>query len=142
MKIKQLSIFVENKPGRLSEITGVLAGHGIDLRALCIADTTDFGILRLIVSDPDKALSLCREEGMTVSVTEVIAVELEDQPGGLHKILKILSDKGIGVEYIYAFVTCPKDAYVILRVEDNDKAAGVLQEKGVRLLSSEEVCGL
>lgn len=142
MKIKQLSIFVENTSGRLAEITGVLAKESIDIRALCIADTTDFGILRLIVSDPDKALALCREAGMTVSVTEVIGVELEDHPGGLYKVLKILADENIGVEYVYAFVTCPENAYVILRVEDNDRAAKVLAEKGVHLLTPDEVAGI
>jgi len=140
MSIKQLSIFVENKPGRLASITDLLAENGVDIRALSIADTTDYGILRLIVSDPEKAESSLKNAHMTVSITNVLAVGIPDIPGGFAKAIKVLSDEGIGVEYAYAFIT-PKagKAYVIMRVEDNEKAAGILENAGIETISQEEI---
>lgn len=143
MLIKQISIFVENKSGRLAEITKLLGSKNIDISALSIADTTDFGILRLIVNDPEKAEKSLKDEGFTVSCTEVIAIAIEDKPGGLAKVLDILSNNSIGIEYMYAFVG--KDgahALLILRVENPDKAVGVLQKAKIRTLSSKEVYGL
>ncbi|MDR3207985.1 MAG: ACT domain-containing protein [Oscillospiraceae bacterium] len=143
MAIHQISVFVENKAGTLSEITGVLAGAGIEIRALSIADTTDFGILRLIVNEPDKALDRLRAAGLTVSRTEVIAVCLEDHTGALHGVLETLNQAGIAVEYAYAFITRKSDAaYVILRVEDNECASVALRKAGVGLLSAEDVYSL
>ncbi len=141
MIIKQLSVFVENKPGRLLEITSVLGDNGIDIRAMSLADTTKFGILRLIVNEPGKAENILKEAGFTVSLTQVLALGLKDTPGGLAAVLKILKQAGIEVEYVYAFfVSCAVDyASVIIRVEDNDKAAEVLKENGVKLLDAEEV---
>jgi len=143
MTIHQISVFVENKSGRLSEITGALAGADIDIRALSIADTTDFGILRLIVSDPDKALATLKAAGLTVSRTEVIAVCLEDKAGALHRVLEALNRADIAVEYAYAFLTRKSgSAYVILRVEDNAQAAGALKANGITLLQAGEVYGI
>ena len=109
-ELKQLSVFVENKTGRLVEITGALAKSGVDIRALSIADTTDYGILRLIVNDPEKALESLKQSGMTVSLTTVIAVEIPDTPGALNNVVAILSENGISIEYMYAFLNPTKSA--------------------------------
>lgn len=140
MLMNQLSIFVENKKGRLAEITQVLANNGIDIRALSIADTADYGIFRLIVNDPEKAAQALKEEGMTVSVTNVLAIGIEDTPGSFSKAVQILSDKDINVDYAYAFIT-PKEnaAYVIIRVDDIDAAGQVLQQAGIRLLTQQDI---
>ena len=139
MVIKQLSVFVENQPGRLSEITDVLSSREINIRALSIADTTNFGILRLIVDHPSRAESALKEQGFTVSQTSVIGVGIEDRPGGL-AALDILREAGMDVEYMYAFVShAEKTAYVILRVADNDAAEKVLRDHGVPILSGEDV---
>ncbi len=140
MLIKQLSIFVENKAGRLAEITDIIAKAGIDIRALSIADTTNFGILRLIVDKPDEAEKALKEAGLTVSLTDVIAIGIPDQPGGFANAMKCLADAGMGVEYMYAFVSRDKGrAYVILRVNDDKKAIEALQNGGVEILTSERV---
>lgn len=136
MSIKQISIFVENKPGRLAEITALLAENQIDIRALSIADTTDYGILRLIVNDPQKAESILKADGLTVSITEVLGIGIPDTPGGFAKAIGVLSEEGIGVEYAYAFIT-PEvgTAYVIIRVADNEKALSVLKEAGIQIIN-------
>ena len=140
MKISQISVFVENKPGRISEITGLLGNAGIDMRAFSMADTTDFGIMRIIVNDPDKALSILTNEGLTVSKTQVIAVKLVDKPGALYNVLKILSDQNIDVEYAYAFLTRKEDdAFVVLRIEDLDRADKILADAGVQTMKPEEL---
>ena len=140
MVVKQLSVFVENQLGRLSEITDVLARRDIDIRALSIADTTNFGILRLIVNHPSRAETALKEQGFTVSQTDVIGIGIEDKPGGLTKALAVLRDAGIGVEYMYAFVSkSDATAFVILRVEDNDQAQKVLEERGVTILRGEDI---
>ena len=138
MFINQISVFVENSAGRLSEITEILAREKIDIRALSIADTTDFGILRLIVNRPDAAIEALKTAGITTKKTKVLAAQLADTPGSLHDILMILN--GIMVEYVYAFITRKEDdAYVILRVEDIDTAARLLTNGGVKLLSETDV---
>lgn len=140
MTIKQLSIFVENKHGRMAEITKTLANHQIDIRALSIADTADYGILRLIVDKPEEAILALREDHLTVSLTEVIAVSIPDEPGGLNKAVEILTAAGIDIEYMYASIHAKKgSAFVILRVEDNDRAAALLQEGGVLALNAEDL---
>jgi len=140
MIISQISVFVENRLGTLKEITAVLKDSDIDIRALSIADTTDFGILRLIVDDPEKAADLLKAANFTVSVTRVVAVGIEDKPGALHDVLEILSDAEIAVEYAYAFITRKHDgAYVILRVEDIERASEVLKNGGIHVLDGEEV---
>ncbi len=143
MKLEQISIFLENRSGRLAEITGVLAGASVNIRALTLADTADFGILRLIVNAPDKAMQVLKENGFTVAKTEMVALEVPDRPGGLAGILGILQIAGINVEYMYAFVQKREDnAIVIFRFDDADKATQALLEAGVRVLTGEEVYAL
>lgn len=136
--IKQISIFVENKPGRLKAMTHILKDNDIDILAISIADTTDFGILRLIVNDPDKACKALKDAECTVKVTDVLAIKLEDKPGGLSVVMDTLYDNQISVEYMYAFFSKQGgQAAVILRVDDNAKAAQVLDKAGVSLITSE-----
>lgn len=140
MTIDQISVFVENKPGKLAEVVETLGANDIDLRAMSIADTSDFGILRLIVDKPVKALEILRDAGCVTSVNQVIAVSVEDKPGSLAKVLRILSDEGISVEYAYAFITHEAGrAFVIIRVEDNDKAIKVLTSRGVKFAANSEL---
>ena len=140
MFIKQISVFIENRHGRLEEFTTLLGENGIDLIALSIADTTNFGILRAIVADNEKALRLVRDHGYTANLTEVLAVAVPDSPGGLAGVLAMLRDGSISIEYLYSFVRrVGKDAIIIFRVDQPEKAAALLQEKGVRLLSQEEI---
>lgn len=139
MYIKQISVFVENRAGRLAEVTQVLEREGIDIRALSIADTTDYGILRLIVSDPDAAVKAFRKANMMVSATDVIGIKVPDVPGGFSKAVRALADGEIGIEYAYAFITPDgKNACVIIRVEDNDIAAEVLKKAGIGLISEKD----
>ncbi len=141
--IKQLSIFVENKQGRLADITEMISAAGANIRALSIADTTDFGILRLIVDRPEETAAALKVGGVTVSVTSVIAIGIEDVPGAFSKPMRILADAGIDVEYMYAFITRKSErAYVILRVADNEAAKVVLAEKGVELLTEDALHSL
>lgn len=143
MKIKQISIFLENKSGRLARVTRVLADNKINIRALSIADTTDFGILRLIVNDPDAAHRVLKESGFSVNATDVIAVEIPDSPGGLADPLKYLRESSINIEYLYAFLTRASEAaLVVFRVEQIDDAIRVLQEKGIKILGGEDVYDL
>ena len=140
MFIKQLSIFVENKPGRLAEITSVREKNNSDIRALSIADTKDFGILRLIVNNPNVAESALKQAGYTVSLTQVIAIGISDKPGGLAKAMSVLYSNHISVEYMYAFLSKSDDtAFVILRVENNEKAIEVLQNSGLQILESSSI---
>ena len=140
MIIKQISIFVENKKGRLAEITETLSNAGANIRALSIADTTDFGILRIIVDKPDAAAAALKDAGITVSVTNVIAIGIDDTPGAFSVPMRILSDADIDVEYMYAFITRKSEkAYVILRVDDNEAAIKVLTDNGIKMVSSEEI---
>ncbi len=143
MFVKQISVFVENKKGRLYKMTKVLGDNGIDLIALSIADTTNFGILRCIVSDPQKAIAVLKENGFTASATEVLAVEVPDVPGGLASVLEILKDNEITVEYLYSFVRTHDDkALVLFRVEEAEKTVQVLKQNGVQVLPEEVVYNL
>ena len=140
MSIKQISIFVENKPGKLSAVTALLRDNGIDIRALCIADTKDFGILRLIVNNPDKACEVLKAADCTVTVTNVIAIGISDKPGGLAAAVEVLYGANISVEYMYAFISkSDSEAYVILRVQNNETASAALEENGFKVLSPEDV---
>ncbi len=143
MKVKQISVFLENKAGRLGELARALKEKDLNIRALSLADTTDFGILRLIVNRPDEAFRVLKNKGYSVAETDVIAVEVSDRPGGLSEVLDHLTRSGINVEYMYAFVEKREDnAVVVLRVEDLEKSVAVLKEKGVNILSAEEVYNL
>lgn len=140
MFIKQLSIFVENKPGRLATITNLLKQNDIDIRALSIADTRDFGIMRLIVNDPENAEKVFKDAGCTVSLTNVIAIGIDDKPGGLAGAMDVLYANNISVEYMYAFISkTDNTAYVILRVENNEKALEALKDNNVQILSAEDI---
>lgn len=140
MTISQLSIFVENKQGTIAGITESLAAAGISIRALSVADTQEFGILRLIVSDIDKAKAVLSDNNCVVSVTKVIGIEIPDTPGGLSKVLRVIADNGINVEYLYAFITVAgKNAYVVLRVEDNENAARIMEKNGIKLISQHDI---
>lgn len=140
MKVEQISVFLENKSGRLAEVMRVLGSSGINIRALSIADTSDFGILRIIVNDKDKALAALKEKEFTVSKTEVVAVEVADTPGGLSKILDLLDTQGVNVEYMYAFIERSSDnAVIIFRFDENDKAIAVLQGAGIIILDGSKV---
>jgi hypothetical protein len=141
--VKQISIFLENKCGRMIRISEVLGEAGINIRALSIADTSDFGILRLIVDQPDKACTVLREKGFMASVTEVIAVEVPDVPGGLAKVLTPLEAAGINIEYLYAFVQKrTEDALILMRVENIPAALQALQENGITVIGSERIYDL
>lgn len=143
MKLEQLSIFLENRSGRLAEITGVLARAGINIRALSLADTADFGILRLIVNETPRAVEVLRDSGFTVATSEMVALEVPDRPGGLWEILKVLGAAGVNVEYMYAFVQKAKEnAVVIFRFDEPDRAIAVLRDAGVRVLTGEELYAL
>jgi hypothetical protein len=140
VKVKQISVFLENKSGRLATITKILGENGINIRALSIADTTDFGVLRLIVSDPAKAERVLKEHEFTVSETEVIAVAVPDEPGGLARVLAVLDSVGVNIEYMYAFVgKSGKNAEVVFRVEDIDRSVELLTRSSIQLLEAKEV---
>lgn len=140
MKVKQISVFLENKSGRLAQVTALLGKNSINIRALSIADTTDFGILRLIVNDPDQAYRVLKEKGLTVAFTDVIAVEVADEPGGLARILQLLDRAGVNIEYLYAFVQKASNAaLVVFRVEQLDEAVKELQENGIRVMTGKDV---
>ncbi len=135
MQAEQISIFLENKAGRLSEVTGILSENGVNIRALALADTTDFGVLRLIVDDNTKAEQVLKQGGFTVRKTKVVAVEVQDQPGGLHSILDILYRAEINVEYMYAFVRqSGSNAVMIFRFDQSDEAIRVLSDNGVSVI--------
>ena len=143
MTINQISVFLENKPGQLAEFTRLLEENQIDMRALSIAETQDFGILRLIVDDPYKTVNVVKDAGYICAVTPVLAVELSDKPGSLVKLLTALGEGGINVEYSYAFTARKKDvAYMILRVTDNEKAGDVLSKNGIRIYCQHEISEL
>lgn len=143
MTVTQISVFVENRAGKLAEFADVLRKNHIDMRALSIAETRDFGILRIIVDDSYKTACVLKEAGYVFSVTPVLAVAVADESGGLFEILDILREAEINLEYTYAFITRQKDlAYMILRVGDNEKAAEALSKHGVQMLSQEDLSNL
>ena len=138
--IDQISIFVENKAGSLVEITKILGDANIDIRAMSLADTADFGVLRLIVDRPEDAVAALRDNHCIVNVTKVIAVPITDTPGSLSKVLTLLADHDLFIEYSYAFITRQSDnAYVIFRLEDNEKAEAVLLENGIVPAAADEL---
>jgi hypothetical protein len=140
MKIQQLSIFAENKPGHIAAPCRLLAEHGIDIRALSVADTQQFGILRIIVSDPQRATQVLEAARYVVKSTEVLAVEVEDRPGGLSKILSAFEGSTINIEYMYAFpFGHGQGAVLIFRFNDPDGAAAALQAAGVTLVTKSEL---
>ena len=140
MQVEQISVFLENKTGRLSEVTAILSEANINIRALALADTSDFGVLRLIVDDTEKARQRLKNNGFTVGKTDVVAVEVADQPGGLHNILTMLHHAAINVEYMYAFVrSSGSNAVMIFRIEKQAEAIRLLESKGVTVLDGERL---
>jgi len=142
VKIKQVSVFLENKVGHLRMVTEELKNANINIRAISLADSENFGVLRLVVEDPDKAYSVLREANHAVKETEVIAVEVPDKPGGLSDVLRTFEDNGINIEYMYAVLEKRSEkAVIILRVEDIEDVIAKVEKQDVKLLSSEELLG-
>lgn len=140
MSVKQISIFIENKKGSLAEVTKFIADKKINLKALSIADTQDFGILRIITDKPDEARDMLKNEGYTVTATSVLAVELADAPGSMASILSVLSENNVSVEYTYAFMsTVENKAYMIFRVDDNDKATKTLIAANIPVINQQDI---
>jgi len=140
MKVEQISIFLENKPGALESVTRLLKEANINIRTLSLADTSDFGILRLIVNDVNSTLKILNENGLRVSRTIVVAVEVPDRPGGLHSILEVLAKNGINVEYLYAFVEkSGENAVIIFRFDSPDNAIDCLLKNGFTVLPGEKL---
>ncbi len=143
MHVQQISIFLENRAGRLDTVARLLGENQINIRALSLADTSDFGILRLIVDKPDRAAEILRYYNFTLALTEVVAVEVPDVPGGLAGVLDVLSNHSVNVEYMYAFVEkATEKAALVFRFDDTDTAIRILQEGGVTVLSNERVVTL
>lgn len=140
MLIKQLSIFIPNRKGSLSQLTDILIAHNIDIRAIAVFDTSEFGILRIVVDDPDRAVELLNTEGVVAKVSKVIAVEPEDKPGSLNHIFSILRDADINIEYIYSFIMRKKEMpYIVLKVDQQEKAVEELTANGINVINKEEI---
>ena len=140
MGIRQLSVFVENKKGSLHEITDELARAGIDLRSMCIADTSDYGIVRIIADDPVRAQKVLSDAGHTSNIRTVTAFAVPDQPGGLAKVLSLLESRGVNIEYLYALVTTATDkAYAVMRTDESEIAESILKSNGVELLDEAHI---
>jgi hypothetical protein len=139
MKVQQLSIFLENKQGRLAEVANILANALINIRAATLADTSDFGVVRLIVDDVDKAVAILHDEGITAVKTDIIVVDTSDKPGGLAKVLNIIELKNLNVEYLYSLGTRNDRAFIILRFDDPDKAIRAFLESGIRVVGREDL---
>ncbi len=136
MAVKQISVYLENKQGTISDITGLLAEHGIDLRALCLADTKTFGILRLITDDTERAAEIIKEAGHTFNVREVVCFTVPDEAGGLADVLRLLDDGEVNIEYMYAVIANKEDnARIVVRVDDNEKTEAILSENGIEIIA-------
>jgi hypothetical protein len=143
MSVKQISVFLENRKGRLAEVTQTLAREKVNIRALSLADTSDFGVLRIIVNNPERCLAALKARSFVAQVTEVIAVEVEDTPGGLARILEVLDGDNVNVEYMYAYVEkSRKNAIVIVKIDDRERALAVLSKNGITTLGAEELKAL
>ncbi len=144
MSIRQISVFLENKPGKLNKMTQVLADHNIDMRALSLAETKDFGIARMIVDDVYEATNVLKEADFVASLSPVLAYAIPDEPGGLNNLLNIFTDAGVNIEYMYAFLGSgdSKHAYMIFRVADTKAAEAALSGSGLRALTQEEIAGI
>ncbi len=141
MLIDQISVFIENKQGRLAEVMQVLNGANVDIRAMTIADTADFGIMRIIVDDTEKAISQLKKDGFTAAVTKVIAFTIPDVSGSLYEVMNIINDNGINIDYLYSVMgKTAGRADIVIRVEDTDEAVKVLTENGVKMITGDELC--
>ena len=140
MAIKQLSILVDNKQGTLAQTVTLLSEKGIDLRSICVADTEDYGIVRMIAEKPQEALEALFEQGFTARLTDVIACSCPDEPGGLAHVLNVLNEKNINMEYMYSIINNVADqAYMVIRVRDNENAENVLKENGISVFAENEI---
>lgn len=143
MKVQQISIFMENKPGIFRQIASLFGEHHINMRAMSVAETADFGILRIIVDDPETAQKVLQEAGYIFNLTPVLAVAVDDRPGSLTRILSLLEQAEISLEYMYAFITRKENgAYLVFRVDDPDKTAALLIKEGIELVAQNEIAGL
>jgi hypothetical protein len=141
--MKQISIFVQNKPGRLAKVTRILGEANVDIRALSVAEIGDFGIIRLIVDKPEAAVEALEAKGVTVKLTEVLAVEMENRPGGLAKVAELLGDEGVNIEYAYAFMTRdPEKAVLLMRADNKSRAENILKEANIRVFSDDDLAFL
>lgn len=140
MGIRQLSVFVENKKGSLHEITDALSKEGIDLRSMCVADTNDFGIVRIITNEPERAAEILKAQGHAANVREITAFAVPDTPGGLAKALNILENSGVNIEYMYALVTSEAGkAYTVMRTDDNEITESILKKNGIEILDEAHI---
>jgi len=140
MKVEQISIFLENKPGGLEKVTKILKDANINIRTLAVADTSDFGIVRLIVNNVETATRVLKENGFTVSRTTVVAVEVPDRPGGLHSILEVIAKANINIAYMYAFVEkSGENAVMLFRFDEQDRAIDALVKNGIKVLPGEKL---
>jgi len=135
VNVKQLSVFIENKAGRVSEVTDVLGRAGVNIRGFSVSDTVDYGIVRLVVDDPNRGLEALHDAGFAVKANDVLCVELPDLPGGLAGVLKVVSGAGVNIEYVYSLI----GTYVVIDVADIDRAIGLLRDKPVTLVTQEEI---
>lgn len=135
MNVKQLSVFIENKAGRVSEVTDVLGDAGVNIRGFSVSDTADYGIVRLVVDDPQKGHDVLKAAGFTVKENPVICLDLPDHPGGLAGVLKVVSGAGVNIEYVYSLIS----TYVVINVADIERAVSLLEGKPVRLVTQEEI---
>ena len=135
MNVQQLSVFIENKAGRVSEVSDVLGAAGVNIRGFSVSDTADYGIVRLVVDDPDKGREALQAAGFTVKTSEVVCIDLPDHPGGLAGILKVVSEAGVNIEYVYSLI----GTYVVINVADIDKALSLLKDRPVVLISQERI---
>jgi hypothetical protein len=135
VNVKQLSVFIENKAGRVSEVTDVLGSAGVNIRGFSVSDTADYGIVRLVVDDPVRGLDVLHAAGFATKANDVLCAELPDQPGGLAGVLKVVSGAGVNIEYVYSLI----GTYVVINVADIDRAVALLKDKPVRLVSQEEI---
>jgi len=135
MKVKQLSVFIENKAGRVSEVTEVLGQADVNIRGFSVSDTAEYGIVRLIVDDPDTGMKALHNAGFTVKESDVLCLDLPDKPGGLAGVLKVVSDAGVNIEYVYSLIA----TFVVINVADVNRALQLLRDQPVRLVSQEEI---
>lgn len=143
MAVNQISIFVDNTPGKLSKLTSFLADHNVDMRALSLADASDYGIMRILASHSEELISSLYTEGYIARVNPVLAVSVDDTPGGLAKVVSILGEANINIEYLYAFVLkTTQSACVVIRVADNDRAEQILSAAGIKLLTENDISAI
>ncbi|MCR5054610.1 MAG: acetolactate synthase [Lachnospiraceae bacterium] len=144
MSVKQISVFLENRPGTLERMTGALSAAGVDMRALSLAETKDFGIARMVVDDAMSAVNVLKDADFVASLTSVLVVEIPDEVGGLNKLLAHFTETGVNIEYMYAFLggSSSNASYMIFRVADTDAAEAKLAKRGLKLLSQEDIAGI